>query len=98
MIPRHSTHRSTGKTAANLRHHSFHGFHGTLRMRANVCRDLYLYWVVFLYVRILMPFLLWLSRIYNSPWNAWYQWNTGLIGRKSVKTAVESQWKPENVS
>lgn len=98
MIPRHTTHRSTEKTAANPRHHSYHGFHGTPHMRANVCRDLYLYWVVFLYVRIRMPFLLLLSRIHNSPWNAWYQWNTGFIGKKSVKTAVEPQWKPENIS
>ena len=84
MIPRHSTHRSTGKMPANPRHHSYHGFHGSPYMRA--------------YVYVLMPFLFLLSRIYTPPWNAWYQWNTGFIGKKSVKTAVESQWKPENVS
>lgn len=98
MIPRHTTHRSTEEMAANPRHHSYHGFHGTPHMRANVCRDRYLYWVVFLYVHIRMPFLSLLSRISISPWNAWYQWNTGFIDKKSVKTAVESQWKPENVS
>lgn len=84
MIPRHTTHPSTEKTAANPRHHSYHSFHGTSCMCA--------------YVRVLMSFLLFLSRIYISPWNAWYQWNTGFIGKKSVKTAVESQWNPENVS
>ncbi|CAE6713349.1 toprim domain-containing protein [Candidatus Nitrotoga fabula] len=48
------------------------------------------------YVRIRMPFLLFLSRIYLTPWNAWYQWNTGFIGKKSVKTGVEPQWNPED--
>ena len=96
MIPRHSTHRSTGKMPANPRHHSHHGFHGSPYMRAYVCNDLYLHMYIFLYVRILMPFLSLLSRIYNSPWNAWYQWNTGFIGKKSVKNAVEPQWNPED--